>query len=30
MRGEMSIYISEDSYETNREVLIWLLNQLEA
>ena len=30
MRGEMSIYINEDSYETNREVLIWLLNRLEA
>lgn len=30
MRVEMSIYINEDSYETNREVLIWLLNQLEA
>lgn len=30
MRGEMPIYINEDSYETNREVLIWLLNRLEA
>ncbi len=30
MRGEMSIYINEDSYEANREVLIWLLNRLEA
>ncbi len=30
MRGEMSIYINEDSYETNREVLIWLLKRLEA
>ena len=26
----MSIYINEDSYETNREVLIWLLNRLGA